>query len=263
MAVLATALPDRSLHVVADAAYAGKELRALPAQVTWTTRLRVDAALYDLAPPRTSRRGRPRSKGARLPGLTALATQLPFTPLPVRRYGQTTTVNIATVRCLWYGTFGPQPVTVILLRETTTHTRGGYDTALVTTDTLTRPAEIIHRYAARWSIEVIIEDAKQLIGVGKARNRLAHAVERTVPFGLTCQTLTMLWYATVGHTPTDVADHRDQAPWYTTKANPSTADMIDKLRRVLIATKYQVTRPDQPTPEEIHTIRLAWELDAA
>ncbi|WP_322748038.1 MULTISPECIES: transposase, partial [unclassified Frankia] len=153
---LATALPDRSLHVVADAAYAGKELRGLPAQVTWTTRLRVDAALYDLAPPRTGRRGRPRSKGARLSSLTTLAAQLSFTPLPVRRYGKTATVNIATVRCLWYGTFGPQPVTVILLRETTTHTRGGYDTALVSTDTLTRPAEIIHRYAARWSIEVMI-----------------------------------------------------------------------------------------------------------
>ncbi len=38
--------------------------------------------------------------------------------------------------------------------------------------------------------------------------------------------------------------------------------MIDKLRRVLIATKYQVTRPDQPAPEDIHTIRLAWELNA-
>ncbi|WP_322749912.1 MULTISPECIES: transposase, partial [unclassified Frankia] len=84
--------------MVADAAYAGKELRALPAQVTWTTRLRVDAALYDLAPPRTGRRGRPRSKGARLSSLTALAAQVSFA----------------------------------------------------------RPAEIIHRYAARWSIEVMI-----------------------------------------------------------------------------------------------------------
>ncbi|WP_322779316.1 transposase [Frankia sp. Cas4] len=104
--------------MVADAAYAGKELRGLPARVTWTTRLRVDAALYDLAPPRTGRRGRPRSKGARLSSLTALAAQVSFAPLPVRRYRKTATVNIATVRCLWYGTFGPQPVIVILLRET-------------------------------------------------------------------------------------------------------------------------------------------------
>ncbi len=48
---LATALGGRALHVVADAAYAGKAPRALPPAVTWTTRLRANAALYELAPP--------------------------------------------------------------------------------------------------------------------------------------------------------------------------------------------------------------------
>ena len=57
---LAGALPGRAIRVVADAAYAGKELRGLDAAISWTTRLRKDAALYDLAPPRTGRRGRPR-----------------------------------------------------------------------------------------------------------------------------------------------------------------------------------------------------------
>jgi hypothetical protein len=36
-AALAAALPGRDIHVVADAAYAGKELRRLPGSVTWTT----------------------------------------------------------------------------------------------------------------------------------------------------------------------------------------------------------------------------------
>ncbi|SBW21993.1 transposase, IS4 [Candidatus Protofrankia californiensis] len=140
---------------------------------------------------------------------------------------------------------------------------GTYDLALVTTDPDATPAGTVERYAARWSIEVAIEDAKQIFGVGQARNRLQHAVERTIPFGLTCQTLTTLWYATAGHDPADVTDHRTRAPWYTTKTDPSTADMISKLRRVLIAAKYQVTRPEQPTPAEIHAIRLAWDTDAA
>ena len=73
-AALARALPGRDIHVVADAAYAGKELRRLPATVTWTTRLRKDAALYELPGPRTGKRGRPRAKGHRLPHLAALAT---------------------------------------------------------------------------------------------------------------------------------------------------------------------------------------------
>ncbi|SBW22995.1 hypothetical protein [Protofrankia symbiont of Coriaria ruscifolia] len=54
---LADALPDRRLHVVADAAYAGEQLRTLPTTVTWTTRLRTDAALFRLAPPRTGHCG--------------------------------------------------------------------------------------------------------------------------------------------------------------------------------------------------------------
>jgi hypothetical protein len=45
----------------------GKELRGLPERASWTTRLRKDAALYDLASPRTGRPGRPRQKGRRLP----------------------------------------------------------------------------------------------------------------------------------------------------------------------------------------------------
>ena len=40
------ALPGRRIHVVADAAYAGEELKKLPPSVTWTTRLRKDAAVY-------------------------------------------------------------------------------------------------------------------------------------------------------------------------------------------------------------------------
>lgn len=67
---LAAALPGRTIHVVADSAYAGKALRGLPGSVTWTTRLRSNASLHDLAPPRTGRRGRPRLKGMKRANLS-------------------------------------------------------------------------------------------------------------------------------------------------------------------------------------------------
>ncbi|ABD12437.1 IS4 family transposase [Frankia sp. B2] len=118
-------------------------------------------------------------------------------------------------------------------------------------------------YRQRWEHEVAIEDAKQLVGVGQARNRLATAAQRAVPFGLTCQTLAFTWYLTTGHHHDDAAEHRARAPWYTTKTRPSTADLLAKHRRVLIATKYQPAHPEQPTPAEIHTLRLAWEITAA
>ncbi len=80
-----------------------------------------------------------------------------------------------------------------------------------------------------------IEDSKQIFAAGQARNRTARAVERTIPFQFACQAIAVTWYATAGHDPADVDDHRARAPWYTTKAEPSTADMAAKLRRVLIA----------------------------
>lgn len=258
---VAAALPGRTVHGVGDAAYSGKDLRGLDEKITWTTRLRKDAALFDLAPPHTGRPGRPKVKGDRLPTLKTLATRATFTPTTVTRYGKTTTVQAATLRCLWYSVFGPRTVQVIMIRDKT-HA-GGYDLALISTDLTATAAQIIERYAARWSVEVAFEDAKQIFGAGQARNRKAAAVRRTIPFALTCQTLTMLWYATAGHDPADLTARREAEPWYTTKTQPSTADVITKLRRVLIAAKYRSSHPDQPTPAEIHILQLAWQNTAA
>jgi len=73
-----------------------------------------------------------------------------------------------------------------------------------------------------------VEDARQVFGAGQARNRTARAVCTTIPFTLTCQTLAIIWYATAGHDPADVAEHRARVPWYATKTEPSTADMAAK-----------------------------------
>ncbi len=257
---LAAALSDRRIHVVADSAYAGKALRGLPASVTWTTRLRSNASLYELAPPRTGKPGRPRLKGNKLASLATLATSIPFAATTVTRYGTTTTVSTAVLRCLWYGVFGPQQVQVIFVRD---RSKNGYDVTLVTTDLDATAAQVIERYAARWSIEVAIEDAKQLGGVGQARNRVDQAVRRTVPFGLVVNTLTICWYATAGHHPDDVEAARALAPWYRQKAQPSVLDMFAKLRRVIIATQFRRADPGPVTPQEICAIRLAWQDIAA
>ena len=239
---------------------AGGQLKKLPAAVTWTTRLRKDAALHGLPPQRTGRRGRPRTRGDRLPSLAKLAATTAFTPLTVTRYGKAAAVHAAALTCLWPAVFGARHVTVVLIRD---RSAAGYDLALVTTDTAATAAQVIERYAARWSIEVAIEDARQVFGAGQARNRTARAVERTVPFQLACQAIATCWYATADHDPADVAEHRDRAPCYTSKAQPSTADMAAKLRRVIIAARFKASHPNQPTPEEIRVIRLAWEDLAA
>ena len=156
--------------------------------------------------------------------------------------------------------FGPQQVRVVLVRD---KARAGYDIALVSTDLAATPARVIERYAARWSIEVAIEDAKQTTGIGQARNRLATAVERTVPFGLVITSLTICWYATTGYDPDDVTAARGLATWYRNKAQPSVADMLAKLRRVIIAAQFQHADPQPATPNEINILRMAWENGAA
>jgi len=236
-------------------------LRGLPGSVTWTTRLRSNAALYDLAPPRTGKRGRPRLKGAKLASLANLAPgTAQFTPTTVTRYGTTTTVSVAVIRCLWYGVFGPQAVQVVLVRD---KSKTGYDVALVTTDLAASATQIIERYASRWSIEVCIEDAKQTGGVGQARNRVRLAVERTAPFALMVNTLAVVWYATVGYHPDDVEERRELAPWYRDKVQPSVLDMFTKLRRVIIAGYSRPEDLQPPTCQEVTILRLAWEDVAA
>src|SRR5215217_1825010 len=70
--------PELEIVAVADRAYASLKLldrcRKLTNPVTFITRLRLDAALYDPAPPRRPGQiGRPRLKGERLPNLSAVA----------------------------------------------------------------------------------------------------------------------------------------------------------------------------------------------
>ncbi|HXL19404.1 MAG TPA: transposase [Streptosporangiaceae bacterium] len=253
---LAAELPGRRISVTADSAYAGEELKQLPGGVTWTTRLRSNAALHDLPPERTGQRGRPRRKGDRLPALAKIAAAAEFSQVTVTRYGRTETIAVHAFTCLWYSVTGTAPVTVILIRD---RSRAGCDLALVTTEKNPDIARVIERYAARWAIEVAIEDSKQLFGTGQARNRTARAVERTVPFMLACQAIAVCWYATAGHHAADAEARRLDSPWYTSKTEPSTADMTAKLRRVIIAARFKRVCADQPEPAEIHAIRLAWE----
>jgi hypothetical protein len=71
-------------------------------------------------------------------------------------------------------------------------------------------------------------------------------------------TLAIIWYAASGHHPDVVAEHRGRAPWYLTKTTPSFADMLAKLRRVIIAAQFHPEQARTPTPAEIHQVQHAW-----
>jgi hypothetical protein len=107
LVLIAAGFPGRRVHGVGDAAYHGKPL--LVAGTTWTNRLPANAALFDLAPPPTGRRGRPALKGAKLGKSGALAADAAWRQVTVHRYGRTESVYLAVVACIWYGSFGNTP----------------------------------------------------------------------------------------------------------------------------------------------------------
>lgn len=263
LCLLAKRFPSRMIHAVGDAAYASGAFKGLPANVTITSRLRADAALHRLAPPRPPKgqqrkQGRPPKKGARLQKLSQIA-QDPATEwvqTTVTRYGRTEQVMVCAFGCLWYEAFGTQTVRVVLIQDISKPC--GYELALISTDLKATPAELVERYAERWPTEVAYEEGKEYFGVGEARNRAEHAVRRTVPFQFLTMTLTIIWYALHGHHPSDVQEHRQRSPWYLTKTTPSFIDMHAKLRRVIIAAQFHPGRGCEPTPQEIASVQQAW-----
>jgi hypothetical protein len=258
---LALAFPGRPLHVVADAAYHGPALRALPATVTWTCRAPRNAVLCNLAPRRTGRRGRPRTRGDRLGTPAEIAAAATWHAVTAATYrGRRHAVQVTEVTCLWYGSWHARTVRLVLARRPGT---AGYDLALVTTDLHAPPAALLNRYAARWAIEQAFADARNILGAGEARNRTPRAVARTVPFALITSTITVTWYATCGHDPADVTSRRHDQPWYTAKTEPAFEDMLTSLRRALITARISAGEPGPPTTRQIQAVLTAWNTAAA
>jgi SRSO17 transposase len=256
--LLAARLTTRTIHGVADSAYATGASRGLPDRVTMTSRLRSNAALYAPKPPRTGKRGQPAKWGKRLGSLTQIATDpaTQWTQATVRRYAKSETLMLCEIACLWGPLGAETPVRVILIQDA--EKVCGYQIALISTDLTSTPAQITERYADRWPIEVAYEDAKHIFGVGHARNRTEKAVQRTAPFQFLAMTLTIVWYTLHGHHPDTVAEHRTRAPWHLSKTTPSSADMLAKLRRTIIAAQYHPGHGQTPTPAIFTQVQHAW-----
>ncbi|MGH3130990.1 MAG: IS701 family transposase, partial [Gaiellaceae bacterium] len=233
--------PAAVIELVMDGAYATKAWRGLPDRVTVTTRMRANAAVFELTPPRTGKRGRPALKGPRLGSLAQLAAAAVFEQVTITGPdGRSRTEHVWRTTCLWYGPFHTRPVTIMLIRKP--DRTEGLDVAIASTDVDATSSQLIARYDSRWTIETAHQEAKTH-GVGQARNRVRRAVERTVPFGFLAQTITIAWYALHGNPDTDLDARRRAAPWYRQKATISYADMLAALRRELIRHEYWAQAP--------------------
>jgi hypothetical protein len=182
--LIAASYPDRTVHVVGGAAYVDERLRDLQDWITWTSRLKITSPRRERPPPRTDRSGRPRTRGARwgTPTDPAASTTVGerWRDTRIRRYGGTNAAQITELVYLWYGSSRRRTVRVILARDDKPRTRArddrSYGLPLVTTYLESTAEDLVARYASGWGIEQAFADARQIVGVGQARNRTRRAV---------------------------------------------------------------------------------------
>jgi hypothetical protein len=241
IALLASWLPDRTIHVVGDSEYAGKSIsRHLPRNVHLTSRMVMNAALYELPPKRRQgQRGAPRKKGKRLgsPAELAKSRRSRWTKTTVNIYGKRVRVWYKTCVALWYNSAGARPLRIVVVRDPSGQRR---DDCFFTTDLSLSPKAILELFAMRWPLEVAFYNAKQCLGLEDPQNRTPKAVQRTAPLALYLYTLTILWFAEHGHF--DLAAYRKSRPWYRQKQTPSFADILTCLR----AASLDESIPDTP-----------------
>ena len=159
--LLARWLPTRSIVVVADQAFSALAfLDGVRQQVAVITRLRLDAALFEPAPPRRPGTvGRPRCKGDRLPTLQARLDD------PNTRWQQLTinawyasgkrTVHIVSDTAVWYHSgLPPVPIRWLLVKEP----NGRFPPqALLSTDPTITPQQMLTFFIQRWTVETTFE----------------------------------------------------------------------------------------------------------
>src|SRR5512136_719053 len=181
-------LPARDLVIVADSSFAVitllARLRRLPNPVCMITRFRLDAGLYEPAPPRKAHQpGRTRVKGKRLPTLEAIALQRKtrWTRITIPEwYGEgTRTIAIVSSIAVWYHCGQPPvPIRWVLIRDP----KGRFKTqALLCTDLTVKPAQIVKWFVLRWQLEVTFREVRVHLGVETQRQWSDLAIARTTP----------------------------------------------------------------------------------
>jgi hypothetical protein len=146
--------------------------------------LRLDAALYEPAPPRKPKQiGRPRLKGKRLPTLAVVAEDPSTTWRTVTVddwYGKgERALEVASATAVWYHTgLPPVPLRWVLIRDPQEKFE---PQALLCTDLAAEPARILSWFVRRWQMEATFQEARQRLGFETQRHWSEQAILRTAP----------------------------------------------------------------------------------
>ena len=252
--------PEREIVAVADRAYASLKLlnhcRKLRNPITFITRLRPDAALYEPAPVRRpGQRGRPRLKGERLPNLSVVAedpsTNWELTTI-ANWYGQSERmVELASETAVWYSTgLFAVPVRWVLVRDP----QGQFKTqALLCTDLDADQQKILSWFVMRWQLEVTFQEVRRHLGFESQRQWSELAIRRTTPALLGLFSVITLF---AHHRMIGAAGAFRRVAWYH-KSHPTFADALALVRKELWA--YATFRGSPADTETIKVPRVFME----
>jgi hypothetical protein len=238
--------PDRSLHLTGDGAYASLLGAKLP-RTQVTSRIRRDAAIYQPAPPRTGKRGRPATKGMKLPKPFQLAATVPadgWQAVTVDERGRAVERLVHTRDVLWYQVNRDELVRLTIVRDPTGTCP---DDFFVSTDRTATGAATATRYAGRWPIECCYKDVKQHAGAEHPQTWKDDGPARAVMLAFWLHTAVWCCYiASWAGQPT-----WRSRPWYTRKATPSFLDALAALRRTLWRERITSLSSHARLPEKI------------
>lgn len=225
---LASWFPTRSFRFTADGGYATLAGRHLP-RAPVNSRMRRDAALYDLPPPpRKGRRGRPPKKGRRLstPEVWATRTRNGWRRVCVDRRGRWVERDLLTRVVLWWSV-SHHPVRLIAVRDPSGREKTDF---FFTTDLSADPGAVVSLYFGRWSIEDCLKFEKQFVRGEDPQSWKGRGPERVAQTAFWLYSAVWLWYVQTKGTERTWRI----LPWYRQKSRPSFADALGALRRDLL-----------------------------
>jgi hypothetical protein len=230
--------PKREIVAVADSTYASLKLlfrcRSLSRPITFITRLRLDAALYEPAPARRRGQiGRPRLKGERLPNLSMVAeesTTVWKSTTIANWYGSgQRMVEITSETAVWYSTgLFAVPLRWVLVRDPQEEFK---TQALLCTDLEADPEKVLSWFVMRWQLEATFQEMRRHLGFETQRQWSEMAIRRTTPALLGLFSLITLF---AHDRMRQAAGVFRRAAWYH-KKHPTFCDALALVRRELWA----------------------------
>jgi hypothetical protein len=230
--------PKREIVAVADSTYASLKLlfrcRSLSRPITFITRLRLDAALYEPAPARRRGQiGRPRLKGERLPNLSVVAedsTTVWKSTTIANWYGSgERMVEITSETAVWYSTgLFAVPLRWVLVRDPQEEFK---TQALLCTDLEADPEKVLSWFVMRWQLEATFQEMRRHLGFETQRQWSEMAIRRTTPALLGLFSLITLF---AHDRMRQAAGVFRRAAWYH-KRHPTFCDALAMVRRELWA----------------------------